>query len=160
MEHSDSDSFQDSMRPAPRLDLNNTRSQPDPSRSNSLMSETSSQPDIHPFFKVNKRKKFDSSKWFAANQQNLILKNEWDYDYSKPKGMMKPHNRNQYFPNLGYILTPPDGRWPWILNQMSATKNTEKSQSLTTDSKLSAIYHRVTPMWHPNCIKQLAFTLL
>ena len=52
MEHSDSDSFQDSMRPAPRLDLNNTRSQPDPSRSNSLMSETSSQPDIHPFFKV------------------------------------------------------------------------------------------------------------
>jgi len=51
MEHSDSDSFQDSMRPAPRLDLNNTRSQPDPSRSNSLMSETSSQPDIHPFFK-------------------------------------------------------------------------------------------------------------
>ena len=57
MEHSDSDSFQDSMRPAPRLDLNNTRSQPDPSRSNSLMSETSSQPDIHPFFKVNKMKK-------------------------------------------------------------------------------------------------------
>merc|ERR1712001_565051 len=37
------------MRPA--LGGNNTRSQPDPSRSNSLMSETSSQPDIHPFFK-------------------------------------------------------------------------------------------------------------
>ena len=52
MEHSDSDSFQDSMRPVTGLGLNNTRSQPDPSRSNSLMSETSSQPDIHPFFKV------------------------------------------------------------------------------------------------------------
>ena len=71
MEHSDSDSFQDSMRPAPRLDLNNTRSQPDPSRSNSLMSETSSQPDIHPFFKVNMKKK----NLPETNQRNLILEN-------------------------------------------------------------------------------------
>lgn len=47
MEHSDSDSFQDNNRNVP------SKSQTDhQSRSNSLMSETSSQPDIHPFFKV------------------------------------------------------------------------------------------------------------
>ena len=52
MEHSDSDSFQEK----PGFSVNNNnglpRVQQDPSRSNSLMSETSSQPDIHPFFKV------------------------------------------------------------------------------------------------------------
>jgi hypothetical protein len=32
------------------------------------------------------------------------------------------------------------------LNQLSATKNTEKSQSLTIDSKFSAIYHRLASM--------------
>lgn len=49
MEHSDSDSFHDggSMRPSG----GNRSNLQDPSRSNSLMSETSSQPDIHPFFK-------------------------------------------------------------------------------------------------------------
>ena len=59
MEHSDSDSFQDSnLKSGFALNNNNnnapglSRSQADPSRSNSLMSETSSQPDIHPFFKV------------------------------------------------------------------------------------------------------------
>ena len=75
MEHSDSDSFQDSMRPAPRLDLNNTRSQPDPSRSNSLMSETSSQPDIHPFFKVDNNLFATSEppKYSNSNSPNLCF---------------------------------------------------------------------------------------
>ena len=46
MEHSDNDSFQE-------VRQNDMRSQNnDQSRSNSLMSETSSQPDIHPFYKV------------------------------------------------------------------------------------------------------------
>ena len=51
MEHSDSDSFPDNIRHgfANRVPV-------DPSRSNSLMSETSSQPDIHPFFKVSDKR--------------------------------------------------------------------------------------------------------
>ena len=47
MEHSDSDSFPENIRHG-----FTNRVPADPSRSNSLMSETSSQPDIHPFFKV------------------------------------------------------------------------------------------------------------
>ena len=47
MEHSDSDSFPENIRQGFA-----NRVPADPSRSNSLMSETSSQPDIHPFFKV------------------------------------------------------------------------------------------------------------
>ena len=47
MEHSDSDSFPENIRQG-----FTNRVPADPSRSNSLMSETSSQPDIHPFFKV------------------------------------------------------------------------------------------------------------
>jgi hypothetical protein len=46
MDHSDTDSFHD-VRVAGQRGANN-----DQSRSNSLMSETSSQPDIHPFYKV------------------------------------------------------------------------------------------------------------
>jgi len=46
MEHSDSDSFPENIRQG-----FTNRVPADPSRSNSLMSETSSQPDIHPFFK-------------------------------------------------------------------------------------------------------------
>lgn len=59
MEHSDSDSFPDNrMMPAAftmqqTSNMMMSRSNNDhQSRSNSLMSETSSQPDIHPFFKV------------------------------------------------------------------------------------------------------------
>ena len=48
--HSDSDSFHDNH--ARNGFGGRIGSQVDPSRSNSLMSETSSQPDIHPFFKV------------------------------------------------------------------------------------------------------------
>jgi hypothetical protein len=47
MEHSDSDSFHEARGPR---SLNNNNN--DQSRTNSLMSETSSQPDIHPFYKV------------------------------------------------------------------------------------------------------------
>ena len=47
-------------------------------------------------------------------------------------------------------LTPQDGRWRWFLNQLWATKTTEKSWLLTTDSKFSAIYHCVASMWHTN----------
>ncbi len=53
MEHSDSDSLQDPGRRSGNNNNNNNNQ--DPSRSNSLMSETSSQPDIHPFFKVRNR---------------------------------------------------------------------------------------------------------
>ena len=52
MEHSDSDSFPENIRHG-----FTNRVPADPSRSNSLMSETSSQPDIHPFFKVSKTQK-------------------------------------------------------------------------------------------------------
>ena len=54
MEQSDTDSFQNHFQSNPRVTSvgQHHLQQTDPSRSNSLMSETSSQPDIHPFFKV------------------------------------------------------------------------------------------------------------
>ena len=45
---------------------------------------------------------------------------------------------------------PQDGRWRWILNLLSVTSFSQYSYSLTTDSKFSAIYHRVTSMCHLN----------
>ena len=48
MDHSDTDSFHDVRVAAGQRGVNNDQQ----SRSNSLMSETSSQPDIHPFYKV------------------------------------------------------------------------------------------------------------
>ena len=57
MEHSDSDSFQEVLQMGPRSQNN------DQSRSNSLMSETSSQPDIHPFYKVRPVLNFKSNRY-------------------------------------------------------------------------------------------------
>ena len=56
--------------------------------------------------------------------------------------------------NSDVTLTPHDGRWHWILNQLSVTKNPENGWSLVTNSKFSAIFHRVVSMWHPNYHEQ------
>jgi hypothetical protein len=52
LEHSDSDSFHDPRIPRSHSNNNNNNNSNDQSRTNSLMSETSSQPDIRPFYKV------------------------------------------------------------------------------------------------------------
>ena len=56
----------------------------------------------------------------------------------------------QYTDDSDVTLTPHNGRWCWISNQLSVTRNTEKSWSLIADSKFSAIYHCVASMWHLN----------
>ena len=55
-----------------------------------------------------------------------------------------------FLQDLDVTLTPHDGRWSWILNHLKGTKTTEKSWSLTTNSKFRVIYYRVASMWHPN----------
>ena len=45
-----------------------------------------------------------------------------------------------------------DGAKFWIICKWLST---EKSWSLTTDSKFSAIYHRLASMWHSNSLSQL-----
>ena len=70
MEHSDSDSFHDARGPR-SLNNNNSNNNNDQSRTNSLMSETSSQPDIHPFYKVNSNYFF--LPFYKVNSQNFFL---------------------------------------------------------------------------------------
>ena len=42
-------------------------------------------------------------------------------------------------------------RWCWTFNQLSLTSFSQCFQSLTTDSKCSAIYPLLVSMSHPNC---------
>ena len=54
---------------------------------------------------------------------------------------------------IWHLLNKRQIMWDIVSNFVAFLKNlnfTKKSQSLTTDSKFSAIYHHVASMWHPN----------
>ena len=81
MEQSDTDSFHDNnVRnhfPVSSRGGHHSQQQPlDPSRSNSLMSETSSQPDIHPFFKVSPNR-IEIVRWLISIMHFFVTGSLW-----------------------------------------------------------------------------------